>query len=69
MNKEIKEKWIEALRSGRYNKIKGALKKDDGFCAVGVLCDTINPNEWYRVFDRFYYQSNFYCLPDDIQKR
>ncbi len=39
MNKEIKDKWLEALRSGDYQKTKHALKQDDKFCCLGVLCD------------------------------
>jgi hypothetical protein len=44
MNKEIATKWIEALRSGKYKKIVGCLKKVENyeqgsFCALGVLCD------------------------------
>lgn len=43
MNPEIKEKWLEALRSGDYTKGEGQLvtfradKKE--YCCLGVLCD------------------------------
>lgn len=43
MNKEIKEKWVAALRSGEYKQGKSALKETqdgkDAFCCYGVLCD------------------------------
>lgn len=45
MRKEIKEKWLEALRSGKYEKTKGNLCEVDTFtdkksyCCLGVLCD------------------------------
>lgn len=39
MNKEIKAKWIQALRSGKYKQAIGSLRKPDGFCCLGVLCD------------------------------
>jgi len=39
MNKDIKRRWVAALRSGEYKQIKGALRKNDGFCCLGVLCD------------------------------
>lgn len=40
MNKEIKEKWLKALRSGDYKQGIGQLKNDkDEFCCLGVLCD------------------------------
>ena len=38
--------WIKALRSGKYNQTKGALRRPDGsndkgvsFCCLGVACD------------------------------
>jgi hypothetical protein len=39
MNKERKARWVEALRSGRYKQATGALKKEDGYCCLGVACD------------------------------
>jgi len=38
MNKEIKAKWIEALKSGKYKQTKGTLKNEQGYCCLGVLC-------------------------------
>ncbi len=38
MNKEIKEKWIAALRSGEYEQAKGSLYDGTGYCCLGVLC-------------------------------
>jgi hypothetical protein len=39
MNKEIKERWLTALRSGEYNQTDGFLKNGNAFCCLGVLCD------------------------------
>ena len=44
MNKEIKKIWVQALRSGIYEKTTGKLHKvneddDQRFCCLGVLCD------------------------------
>jgi hypothetical protein len=45
MKPEVKEKWVEALRSGDYTQAKGKLTKTDpdgepvGYCCLGVLCD------------------------------
>lgn len=39
MNKNIKEKWIDALESGEYVQGRSALRTpDDNFCCLGVLC-------------------------------
>jgi hypothetical protein len=39
MNSQVKAQWIQALRSGEYSQTQAYLKKDDGFCCLGVLCD------------------------------
>lgn len=39
MNPEIKQKWVDALRSGEYKKGTEYLYSDNGFCCLGVLCD------------------------------
>lgn len=40
MKPEIKQKWLEALRSGKYHQAVGQLKTTYGsFCCLGVLCD------------------------------
>lgn len=39
MDTEIKRKWVEALRSGEYMQAQGKLRRSDGYCCLGVLCD------------------------------
>lgn len=39
MNIRVKQKWIEALRSGDYPQAQRKLRSDDRFCVYGVLCD------------------------------
>ena len=40
MNSEVKAKWLEALRSGKYRQSRYRLRSlDNGFCCLGVLCD------------------------------
>lgn len=39
MDPEVKKKWLEALRSGKYKQGKGKLKRSDTYCCLGVLCD------------------------------
>lgn len=39
MNQRVKKLWIEALKSGDYQKGERALKDGDTFCCLGVLCD------------------------------
>jgi hypothetical protein len=37
MNDNAK-KWVEALRSGRYEQGAGKLRYNDSFCCLGVAC-------------------------------
>lgn len=39
MYKHIKEKWVAALRSGKYDQATGTLKIGNQYCCLGVLCD------------------------------
>ncbi len=47
MNKEVKDKWIEALESGKYKQGQENLRKGDKYCCLGVLCDIIDTSKWY----------------------
>jgi len=33
----LKQKWLEALRSGEYKRTSGVLANEDGYCCLGVL--------------------------------
>lgn len=50
MNKELKTKWIAALRSGEYKQGTNVLRDEDNrFCCLGVLCDLMikeGKGEW-----------------------
>lgn len=39
MKKAIADKWIKALKSGKYKQGVYALKSEDNYCCLGVLCD------------------------------
>jgi len=42
MNQIIKQKWLEALRSGKYKQGRLALKTtDEKYCCLGVLCEVV----------------------------
>lgn len=53
MDDELKRKWVEALRSGKYRQGRKQLRirhpgGDDSYCCLGVLCDLIAPDLWRR---------------------
>lgn len=37
MPKDLKDKWLAALRSGEYKQCKGTLSDGEGYCCLGVL--------------------------------
>lgn len=39
MDKELKEKWLTALRSGNYAQTKCWLHNHNGYCCLGVLAE------------------------------
>lgn len=50
---EFKAKWLEALRSGKYNQCQGRLHKHGGFCCIGVAEEIMFPitgNSWGNEF-------------------
>lgn len=59
LDPEVKKRWLEALRSGKYSQGKGALRSPEGFCCLGVLCDALDPSQW----DGCDYDSEMLVLP------
>lgn len=39
MNKIIKKKWLNALKSGKYKQGTGQLRNNSSYCCLGVLCE------------------------------
>ena len=54
MNNELRNLWVEALRSGKYKQGKGRLRDGDTYCCLGVLCDLVAADnsdayEWQEI--------------------
>ncbi len=66
MKPEIKQKWIEELRSGNYKQGKGCLKTGEQYCCLGVLCDIYRKEtgqgEWLSSNDKWTRYDNFISL-------
>jgi hypothetical protein len=65
MKKEIAEKWIAELLSGKYQQGTGKLRggNDDRYCCLGVLCEIaaaegIAKRSKHPFHDRYYYGDN-----------
>lgn len=57
MNKKIKEKWVEALKSNKYKQ--GCLylrSENDSYCCLGVLCDIVDPSKWIKGCTDYAYE-------------
>lgn len=54
MNQDIKQRWVDALRSGEYEQGQGCLhdSKYNSFCCLGVLTDLYikeHGKEWHKL--------------------
>lgn len=57
MDKDLKVKWLKALRSGKYKQAKFSLhsKHHDGYCCLGVLCEVAKiPSKLGAFEDKLY---------------
>ena len=53
----LRERWIEALRSGEYERTISMLRHESNkFCCLGVLCDISNVGTWKPAEDKGYYR-------------
>lgn len=69
MNKEIKEKWLKALRSGDYEQGEECLRKEEKYCCLGVLCDIIKKDlslDWIKKEDQEIFQFGDYENDDEV---
>lgn len=56
MNKELKQKWLEALRSGKYKQGFMADRTwEDHYDVVAVLMDIYDPTAWERWLTSYRY--------------
>lgn len=47
LDPELKQRWVSALRSGKYHQGHGCLRDiDNNYCCLGVLADLIDPEAW-----------------------
>lgn len=65
LNKNVKKKWVEALRSGDFVQGTKALKNDGKFCCLGVACE-IGLATRAESGDEF---TNNKFLPKEIQEK
>ena len=50
MEKELKDKWLGALRSGEFAQTTGTLRRDNAYCCLGVLLSVSGKGTWDAQF-------------------
>lgn len=71
MNPRIKQRWLDALRSGEYKQTTGNLQDSNGFCCLGVLCDLHaqeRSTKWVRLIDIYELYGEIQLLPLSVQE-
>jgi hypothetical protein len=83
MKREIKEKWLAALRSGKYQQGRQGLKFKNGqgqvcHCCLGVLAELVEPEAFEKKGNDFLFHSSYgflrlsrdkwLLLPEEAQK-
>lgn len=78
MNSKVKEAWVNALRSGKYEQGSERLRSVSGFCCLGVLCDIYakeHNTEWdfrgneetnLQPMDYWYFDDQSEFLPESV---
>lgn len=70
MNQEVKQKWVEALRSRKYKQGQAQLREGDRYCCLGVLCDIHakeTGHQWEDGGASYVYFDIEGVLPDEVQ--
>jgi hypothetical protein len=70
MNSQVKQLWVEALRSGLYKQGIGVLRNTENeYCCLGVLCDIYDDQGWGQPNDYMYpYFGSEGFLPLKVQE-
>jgi len=75
MNTVVKQKWVDALRSGEYEQAQSKLFDGSNYCCLGVLCDLYSKehdDDWEHRFSQFsnhdlwYYDNQAEVLPEVV---
>lgn len=73
MKKTVMQKWVRALRSGKYKQGVGALAQDGCNCALGVLCEiaaldkAVIKRPAKASTDMVGYDGEFWLLPQSVR--
>jgi hypothetical protein len=66
MKKSIANKWVKALRSGKYTQTKNNLTDGVGHCCLGVLCELYIKDTKDNIKDGTLYDDESEVLPQCV---
>jgi hypothetical protein len=64
MKQELLRKWVDALESGRYEQAHTALRVDNGYCCLGVLCDLAGEGRWVPPTEDEIIKKDYFVMGD-----
>lgn len=62
------QKWVDALRSGKYRQARNFLRSDDSFCCLGVACEISGLGAWSEDAYLINEWGGNKLLPGQVQK-
>lgn len=65
---ELRRKWVEALRSGKYEQTKGHLYDGKGYCCLGVACVVAGFEPYQRACEKWWFKEEANYLPFEVQQ-
>jgi len=60
--------WVDALKSGKFKQVKGALKLKRGYCCLGVACEVYQKVTGHKIRKGVLYYGHNALLPRVVQK-
>ena len=66
MISEVKQEWLKALRSGKFQQAAGKLRKGQAYCCLGVLCSLHAKKHRVKWRSGQPYFENRICLPEEV---
>jgi hypothetical protein len=54
MSPKIRHRWMKALKSGKYQQCRRALRIGEKYDVIGVLCDVLYPKDWLMLHQVHY---------------
>jgi hypothetical protein len=61
------QKWVDALRSGKYQQAQGHLRNGDSFCCLGVACDISGIGTWTESGYSINHYGSYKLLPKEVR--